>query len=71
MKIKIAVRDKKADGKASSRGVGHPHGAWQGNEMLRHAIGENAMTIAADVSGLSVAWWREPTRDQWLAWVAA
>jgi MFS transporter, SHS family, lactate transporter len=39
--------------------------------MLRHAIGGNAMTIAADVSGLSVAWWREPTRDQWLALVAA
>src|ERR1700694_2177371 len=34
-------------------------------------MGGNAMTIAADVSGLSVAWWREPTKDQWLAWVAA
>src|SRR3984893_113606 len=29
------------------------------------------MTIAVDVSGLSVAWWREPTKDQWLAWIAA
>src|SRR6202521_4570928 len=35
------------------------------------AIGGNAMTIAVDVSGLSVAWWREPTKDQWLAWIAA
>jgi SHS family lactate transporter-like MFS transporter len=22
-------------------------------------------------SGLSAAWWREPTKDQWLAWIAA
>src|ERR1700686_4067440 len=29
------------------------------------------MTIAADASGLSVPWWREPTKDQWLAWIAA
>ena len=29
------------------------------------------MTIAANVSGLSVAWWKEPTKDQWLAWIAA
>src|SRR6202521_3946653 len=29
------------------------------------------MTIAVDASGLSVAWWREPTKDQWLAWTAA
>ncbi len=29
------------------------------------------MTVAADASRLSVAWWREPTKDQWLAWVAA
>jgi SHS family lactate transporter-like MFS transporter len=26
---------------------------------------------AADLSGSSVAWWKEPTREQWLAWVAA
>jgi SHS family lactate transporter-like MFS transporter len=30
-----------------------------------------AMAISADASGLSVAWWREPTKDQWLAWIAA
>src|SRR5580704_12426547 len=29
------------------------------------------MTIAVDLSGLSVPWWREPTKDQWLAWIAA
>ena len=29
------------------------------------------MAIAADASGLAVAWWKEPTKDQWLAWVAA
>ena len=29
------------------------------------------MTTAADLSGSSVAWWKEPTREQWLAWVAA
>jgi len=29
------------------------------------------MTTAAGLSGSSVAWWREPTKEQWLAWVAA
>jgi Major Facilitator Superfamily len=29
------------------------------------------MTTAADLSGSSVAWWKEPTKEQWLAWVAA
>jgi MFS transporter, SHS family, lactate transporter len=29
------------------------------------------MTVAADTSRLSVAWWREPTKDQWFAWIAA
>jgi SHS family lactate transporter-like MFS transporter len=29
------------------------------------------MAIAIDASGLSVAWWREPTKDQWFAWIAA
>jgi SHS family lactate transporter-like MFS transporter len=29
------------------------------------------MTIAAGASSLSVVWWREPTKDQWLAWTAA
>jgi len=29
------------------------------------------MAITADVSVRSVAWWKEPTKDQWLAWVAA
>jgi SHS family lactate transporter-like MFS transporter len=29
------------------------------------------MAIATDPSSLSVAWWREPTKDQWFAWIAA
>jgi SHS family lactate transporter-like MFS transporter len=29
------------------------------------------MAIAADGSSLPIAWWREPTKDQWLAWIAA
>jgi len=29
------------------------------------------MTIAADVGRASVAWWKEPTKDQWMAWTAA
>ena len=29
------------------------------------------MTIAVDTSGLSVAWWKEPTKDQWFARAAA
>jgi SHS family lactate transporter-like MFS transporter len=29
------------------------------------------MTAAAYASDSSVAWWREPTKEQWLAWVAA
>jgi SHS family lactate transporter-like MFS transporter len=29
------------------------------------------MSRAADASDLSVAWWKEPTRDQWPAWRAA
>jgi MFS transporter, SHS family, lactate transporter len=28
------------------------------------------MAIATDASEFSVAWWREPTKDQWLAWIA-
>jgi SHS family lactate transporter-like MFS transporter len=30
-----------------------------------------ALAIAADASDLSVAWWKEPTKDQWFAWFAA
>src|SRR5262245_52118827 len=33
--------------------------------------GGTAMTIAADVSRTSMPWWREPTKDQWKAWIAA
>src|SRR5262245_51301598 len=33
--------------------------------------GGSAMTIAADVSRTSMPWWREPTKDQWKAWIAA
>jgi hypothetical protein len=29
------------------------------------------VAVPADVSRLSVAWWREPTKDQWFAWIAA
>lgn len=29
------------------------------------------MTIAAGAAGLSVPWWKEPTKEQWLAWIAA
>ena len=29
------------------------------------------MAIAADASVSSVAWWKEPTKDQWFAWTAA
>jgi MFS transporter, SHS family, lactate transporter len=28
------------------------------------------MAIATDASELSVAWWREPAKEQWLAWIA-
>ncbi len=28
-------------------------------------------SAAADASASSVAWWKEPTKEQWLAWVAA
>jgi len=28
------------------------------------------MAVAAGVGDRSVSWWREPTKDQWLAWVA-
>jgi MFS transporter, SHS family, lactate transporter len=30
-----------------------------------------AMAIAADARAFSIAWWKEPTKDQWLAWIAA
>jgi MFS transporter, SHS family, lactate transporter len=29
------------------------------------------MTIATNVAAHPVPWWREPTKDQWYAWVAA
>jgi SHS family lactate transporter-like MFS transporter len=29
------------------------------------------MAIATDGSSLPIAWWREPTKDQWLAWIAS
>src|ERR1700758_2348140 len=28
------------------------------------------MTMTADVPG-QVPWWKEPTKDQWVAWIAA
>jgi SHS family lactate transporter-like MFS transporter len=33
------------------------------------AVGGNAMAIVADAP-VSIAWWKEPTKDQWLAWIA-
>src|SRR5262249_41083179 len=30
-----------------------------------------SMAIIADSSGLPIAWWKEPTQDQWFAWIAA
>ena len=36
------------------------------------ALGGPAVTTAVDASaGSSVGWWKEPTKEQWLAWVAA
>src|SRR5262249_10214277 len=29
------------------------------------------MTIAADAGRASIPWWKEPTKDQWMAWTAA
>src|SRR5262245_30896720 len=29
------------------------------------------MTVAANVGRASMPWWREPTKDQWMAWIAA
>jgi MFS transporter, SHS family, lactate transporter len=29
------------------------------------------MAIAADPASFSIAWWREPTKDQWFSWMAA
>ncbi|HEX4894595.1 MAG TPA: MFS transporter, partial [Hyphomicrobiaceae bacterium] len=28
------------------------------------------MTTATETSGRAMPWWREPTKDQWSAWVA-
>jgi len=29
------------------------------------------MTMTAEVPGQAIPWWKEPTKDQWVAWVAA
>jgi hypothetical protein len=29
------------------------------------------MVVAADTSCVTIVWWREQTKDQWFAWVAA
>ncbi|HZQ36204.1 MAG TPA: MFS transporter, partial [Dehalococcoidia bacterium] len=34
-------------------------------------LGGNAMTVAADTGRTTLPWWREPTKDQWMAWIAA
>ena len=33
-------------------------------------VGANPMAIGVDAP-LSIAWWKEPTKDQWFAWFAA
>src|SRR4030095_3902060 len=30
-----------------------------------------AMTVTTHVGRASLPWWREPTKDQWMAWIAA
>src|SRR5262245_48090435 len=42
--------------------------SWASNSVKE---GGTAMTIAADVNRTSMPWWREPTKDQWMAWIAA
>jgi len=39
--------------------------------MRRNAREGKAMAIATAGSDLSIPWWKEPTKDQWLAWIAA
>lgn len=41
-----------------------------GRLLARKRHEETAMTTASDVQERQVPWWREPTKDQWLAWVA-
>jgi MFS transporter, SHS family, lactate transporter len=38
--------------------------------MIHNCVGGNAMAAVADAP-VSMAWWKEPTRDQWFAWIAA
>jgi SHS family lactate transporter-like MFS transporter len=33
--------------------------------------GRTAMTVTIAGTDQSIPWWREPTKDQWLAWIAA
>src|SRR6185369_4971203 len=41
-----------------------------GEHPRRRSQGGTHMTMTADVPG-QVPWWKEPTKDQWVAWVAA
>src|SRR6516225_2302058 len=42
-----------------------------GPQVRQNDQGGTAMTVAADVGRASMPWWREPTKDQWMAWIAA
>src|SRR6516164_5107074 len=42
-----------------------------GRQVLQDGEGGTAMTVAADAGRASMPWWREPTKDQWMAWIAA
>ena len=35
------------------------------------AADASSPSAAADATKSSVPWWKEPTKEQWLAWVAA
>ena len=48
--------------------VGRGEAYSQGPTFLR---GGNIMAIALDPSRPSAPWWKEPTKDQWFAWIAA
>jgi MFS transporter, SHS family, lactate transporter len=49
--------------------AGNPSKAQRSQHRCGDARGGNAMATAG--SDLSVPWWKEPTKDQWLAFVAA
>src|SRR5262245_51009524 len=44
------------------------HSRRGGTDPMRSALGGNAMTVV--VSDRPFVWWKEPSKDQWLAWFA-